>query len=441
VTFEFSSKTGAPDPSVTASPIPQVSIPSSPAPTSFGPKKKSILSNDADYSRVNTGVPPNPDAGAAAQKSVPPTGAAMLAKSASLARGDGSMTTTMTARRPLIQDLVKTAMESSSQRAVLAEEYARQSELGSDAHAAGVDKTASKTAASEAPVNLHDYAIKLAGAVEYALPQIAELMAKEAKVSPGTGPGATTVLESNVGGKQLFAPGQQGHGAAITPTHTGLQKARPTDATTQVPNTVTQAPGGPGHQKVAAPLDLIRKLASSTTEKKEGEGMAEAEKGLAKAEAAHTAENAKKEASLADYIAGQIAEKSKIAEDAINPAKISAGPAAAPSGLESGQSGGVASPPRAEMVSSNESATNLTRGKTKAHEKSELKTYWNQPALTSKADNVLQKAFSHTGEAGVKISSSTAAGAAARALLDKLASEVVAEDKNKGQEPTSSVTR
>jgi hypothetical protein len=78
----FNSKLGAPDPSVTASPIPQVSIPTTPAPTSSG-QKKGNLTNSADYSRVNTGVPTNPDAGAAAQKSVPPVGAAMLGKTAS----------------------------------------------------------------------------------------------------------------------------------------------------------------------------------------------------------------------------------------------------------------------------------------------------------------------------------------------------------------------
>jgi hypothetical protein len=58
------------------------------------------------------------------------------------------------------------------------------------------------------------------------------------------------------------------------------------------------------------------------------------------------------------------------------------------------------------MVSSTESVTNMTRGKTKAHEKSELKNYFNQPALSSKDDNVLQKAFNNTGKAGVKIAES-----------------------------------
>jgi hypothetical protein len=444
----FNSKLGAPDPSVTASPIPQVSIPTTPAPTSSG-QKKGNLTNSADYSRVNTGVPTNPDAGAAAQKSVPPVGAAMLGKTASL-KGESSMTTSAS-RRPLIQDLVKAAMDSSSERAKIADEFTRQGA------GAGTDAAPEEKTASAKPVDLHDFALKLANAVEEATPQLVEqLKEKEAKVSPGTGPGANTVLESNVGGKQLFAPGQQGHGTNITPTSTGLQKARPTDATTQVPNTIATPAGGPGHQKVSsAPIDLIRaKIASAKTEKKETEGMQQAEAGLAKAEAAHSTENKKeageckcgktpceckpKEASassLVDYLTGKIAEKAKLAEDAINPAKISAGPAAAPSGLESGEQGGVRTPPRAEMVSSTESVTNMTRGKTKAHEKSELKNYFNQPALSSKDDNVLQKAFNNTGKAGVKIAESAVGNAAARLLLDKLASEVV-EDK-KGAEQSS----
>jgi hypothetical protein len=140
----------------------------------------------------------------------------------------------------------------------------------------------------------------------------------------------------------------------------------------------------------------------------------------------HLATRKKKEASapidLADALAAHI---EKAAEDAINPAKISAGAAVPPDTSAAGESGGapVGGMPEGNtsLVSSIDSAINYTKGQAKAKSKEEMKAYTNEPAL--KDDGALAAAFSHAGEAGTKMSSvqGSVKTAAARALLSKLA--------------------
>jgi len=112
----------------------------------------------------------------------------------------------------------------------------------------------------------------------------------------------------------------------------------------------------------------------------------------------------------------------KQAEDAINPANISAGPAVEPDATQSGQ-GTPPTPNGSQMVGSNESAINYTKQQAKAEPKRDMSAYVSEPALASAHDNTLQQAFSHTGDAGVKMSSANAAMqvSAARALLEKIA--------------------
>jgi len=133
----------------------------------------------------------------------------------------------------------------------------------------------------------------------------------------------------------------------------------------------------------------------------------------------------------------------KLAEDAINPAHISAGSAVPPDYSEAGQ--GVPSEPsdvtsQKRMIGSNQSAINYTKGQAKAQPKREVSSLLNQPALSSAHDNVLQKAFDHTGQAGVKIS--MAEGSlrvkAARALLSNLMNKVAEEEESKKDEAEES---
>jgi len=156
--------------------------------------------------------------------------------------------------------------------------------------------------------------------------------------------------------------------------------------------------------------------------------MGEAKKGLAKAERAHEKE---KSASLVDYFT----KKTKEAEDAINPARISAGRAVPPETSASGEKGGkpAGGTPQGPtgLVSSNASSAHYTKGQAYANRKTDLAKYLTEPALTSSTDKTLQDVFTNTARAGVKISSApevlSAKTAAARALLHKLAENVLRE--------------
>jgi hypothetical protein len=205
---------------------------------------------------------------------------------------------------------------------------------------------------------------------------------------PGTGPNALTVMES-----PSPPPYNQNTGQAIgkdippknPPMQKGLTGPQGGGASLMM-NDHERAPGGSQHQKVAAPVDLI----------------------------------------LKEYA------KVKHAEDALNPAQISAGRTVPPDTRESGQAG-PPSPQGASMVASAESVTNLTRGQAKASPKAEMKTYVDQPALSAAHDPVLQHAFTHTSQAGPKIASATDTAvkvAAARAYFEKLVEEV--QDAPKG---------
>lgn len=314
--------------------------------------------------------------------------------------------------RPTVQDMIKAAMAGAAGRLDIEAEGDRQAEnLG--------EKVASEKAVVTDDSVSYDEAMKLASAVEY----IVEEFSKEAK--PGEGPGALTVTESS-GGASL--PDKKGQSHHAVPMSTPLQSAGKGPAT-QMQNTMdhpagagqTQQTAMKGSKHASAIRAASEKLASEDEklEKKETEGLSQVEKGLEKAEKAHEQE---KKASTADKIRAAFGQ-TKEAEDAINPAKISAGSAVAPDTRESGQSGG-SSPHGASAVSSNESATNLTRREAKAEAKADMKAYVTEPALSSSTDSVLQAAFSHTGEAGAKIASAMPGAvktAQAKALLDRIA--------------------
>lgn len=102
----------------------------------------------------------------------------------------------------------------------------------------------------------------------------------------------------------------------------------------------------------------------------------------------------------------------KLAEDAINPAQISAskGPDATtpPEGV-SASGEGVPSEPsdvtsQKAMIASNEAAINYTKGQAKADPKKDVNQVLTEPALSAATDKVLAEAFDNTGAAGVKIS-------------------------------------
>lgn len=129
----------------------------------------------------------------------------------------------------------------------------------------------------------------------------------------------------------------------------------------------------------------------------------------------------------------------KQAEDAINPAQISAGKAdavgaEAPAGASPAEEGVPSEPSdvtsqKSKMLSSNQAAIDYTKRDAKADPKSDMGDVLKEPAQTDSTDKVLDETLEHTDSAGAKISSITRV-AAARAILSKLAEEMNGEKKN-----------
>ena len=329
--------------------------------------------------------------------------------------------------RPLIQDLVKEALSKDAQSAAIAAEGARQASLSE-----GTSKEASsREVATDDETVSTEFAMKLASAVEYAVPGLVK--AAETSLPEG-------VSHSQQSQVQPFTPGSQGHGHAQPPKNPGLQASNHGPANQMentinhhVPGTQTTAMSG-GKGKTATVSDATRarlaKVAGAKVaefppkkdEDKKDDGKDEGKKAPPFAKKDDDKKEASAPATLVDHFRASI----KVAEDAINPAKISAGAAVPPDTSASGESGGapVAGMPQGprSLVHSNESARDYKKGTAYAPRKAELKQYFNEPALTSSTDKTLQQAFAHTGEAGVKIASAPQVKtAAARALLKQLA--------------------
>ncbi len=396
---ELASSTGA----SAASPIPSPSI----APT-FAPGKKGPagLAPRTNYSRVNTGEPPALDAGAAAQKSMPPRGAEMLPK---LAGGERSMG--QIAGRRTLQDLVKSAMVESAERVRINEEARTQAQnLG--------EKVASATApVAESRELVGQDVEKLASALDFLA---GELETKEGSFG---GPynlhasAAASDLPPGVSAAKASTPlpDKKGEGVHTIPMRPGTQPG----TGSLMENNLNHRPGGKEKMVLknagADVVSLVRaKLASDEAEKKETEGLNQAEKGVEKAKDAHESEPENKKASaLADYLLSRTkAAGEKVAEDAINPARITAGRAVPPEASASGQPGGqpAGGAPQGPtgLIESNTSAANYTKGQSHGPRREELKKYFNEPALSAQHDHVLQDAFAHTGEAGPKIAAANA---------------------------------
>ena len=211
----------APDPSISSSEnasIPKPDVSNKPPAGQTGPRG---LQPRQTYSRVNTGTAPTPDAGAAAQKSMAPTGLDFLPK-----LSEARMNTTVTPS-PSINDMVKAAMAGAINRVDITNEAVRQ--FG------GVVKTASAEPISDSyPTSLIN---KLADALGYVADQIEKGAAIEISggsssgVGPGAGPGHLQVLKAEHDGKAPLAPGQSGGRAASSePMESGKHGPAPTNA-------------------------------------------------------------------------------------------------------------------------------------------------------------------------------------------------------------------
>jgi len=422
----------------------------------------------------------------------------------------------MSAARPTIHDMVKSAMAGALSRAQIAAEAERQ--LGGEKTASTNDQpTAASTGVD------YEYALKLASACDY----IAEVFHKEAaEQAPGEGPGALHVMESPGGSPIPTDPGRA-IPANQPPINPGLQKARPSDAANQMANDANRAPGaGAGTQKVSSalyrrnlsrltkqagplppsgqqlpqqvppipPAQTGNVIAPVTTqsapvvERTVGQ-VADAAPAVAPTTAPVAAQleqaaeagvdpgllskywetlmdrqgstALRRTAQIGTGLAGagalaglgygayrlagggqpaapqegmtvqasariplhairKMAAQKKLAEDAINPARISGQAAVPPDVSESGQRT-VPLPAGADMVGSNEAAINLTRRQAKAPQKSDMNAYIREPMQSSAHDHTLNAAFAHTDEAGAKISSAKLKVAAMREILSRKA--------------------
>ena len=359
------------------------------------------------YTKVNAGSPPTPDAGGSSQKSMPPQGAQMLPKTAQSLREEPNMTMKS---RPLIQDLVKEAMSSSTAR-MIASEGARLN---------GLESSVKEASAGDEEVST-EYALKLAEAIDFVTPQLM-------KVADGNPPGPPPGVMQTTSSGSPPGPGELGSGKAQPPSNPGVQKAMPTETSpSQMENTIDKAPGGSGGQTTA--MSAGKGKSASILAKLANGDMAEAK--MKKEEAKKDEEKTKEEcmdgkkASAPTTLVDSFLQATKVAEDAINPAKISGGAAVPPEASASGESGGapvggMPEGPR-HLVHSNESAKSYTKGQAYENRRRELKAYFNEPAMSSSTDKVLQQSFDATSKAGVKIASETVKTAAARAVLTKLA--------------------
>lgn len=375
--------------------------------------------------------------------------------------------------RPLIQDLVKEALNKDAQRANIAAEGARQMKLASGETS---KEASSREVASSADDQIisTDFAMKLASACEYAMPEFMKMAAIH--LTGGTHDPAAPpegVSSSQQNQTQIFTPSGQGKGHAQPPQSPGTQASNH-GAATQMDNNMNHPPGGSGTQTTAltggkgkvAEAEKCKgcgkekdactcsKTASTRTSSpalqsrlaklagvkaaefppKKDDGEEKKEEGDKKPPPFAKKDDEKKEAS--QTLVGHFLSQTKVAEDAINPAKISAGAAVPPDTSAAGESGGEPAGGKPQgptsLVGSNESAAHYKKNEAYAPRKAELKQYFNEPALTSSTDDTLQKAFTHTGEAGVKISSPQGPQvktAAARALLMKLAENTAGKAK------------
>ena len=365
------------------------------------------------------------------------------------------------AARPTLQQMLKNAMVGASVgSSKIAAEATRQLE-----NLEGDVESANQAPSNEPEEKVSGaYARKLASAAEYC----AELIktgaslggpwsVTESKVQPGKGPGALTVMEAPSGPPPSENSGQATSGNQ-PPKNPGLQKqlASGTDAATQIDNDINYRPGQ-GAEAGWAPMgdhsklsmaQLIKKMASgdvviqqSPDQPKPAAAPAPKPMMAAPMSAApaptgtsiQTAPSSPEQpAAMADPSGGdkishvqrilKIAAQRKQAEDAINPAHISAGAAQAPQTSESDQPG-PGGENKSLVPTTAQGVADFTRRDAKAPVKAEMKQYLNEPMMSADTDKVLANAFGHTGEAGAKISSvqEVSKVASVRGLMRQLA--------------------
>jgi hypothetical protein len=372
----------------------------------------------ATYSRVNTGAPPTPGVGTEG-KSAPPRGMEFLpAKVAH--KEKTSMANIMT--RPTMQDLVKEAMAGTVSKVHISAEAVRSLDAPS-----AQQKTAS---VAEAPSMVPTEVIeKTARALEHLASKVAADPGSSGVASSGVGPGqgagqVMQVLEAQSSEENVDA-GQQGQATSknVPPKDPPMQSTSEQKAD---PSNAMQTNDDMQHAE--QPVDPMHNETASNAPQKQASALF-----LKNAQALGLVPDTSEKLAQRNF-----AMLKKLAEDAINPAQISAGGASAqgaeaPDGASAAQDGPIPPEPsdvnsQKSMISSNDAAINYTKRQAKADPKKDLGHVLSEPALSSATDKTLERAFDHTNQAGAKIASSRLTKtAAAHALLLKMAEEVEAE--------------
>jgi hypothetical protein len=432
------------------------------------------------YSRVNTGSSPASTVGTEG-KSAPPRGMEFLP--AKVAHEEKiSMATMMS--RPTMQELVKEAMAGTLSKVNVTAEATRA--LGGPPPQ---EKTAEARPSSVVPTEVIE---KTAQALEYLAKKAAD-PGSAGVASPGVGPGqgagqVMQVLEAESSEENIDA-GEQGQATTphVVPKDPPMRSFPDSNGPANVMDDNLEMehpeqPVDPMHNEHAsnaaqkqaqANLNYLRKIAGGAGKagvgrlarmgekaremaargreaaRKAGKaGVGSAKKygpaagvgaaaGLAAGGAAGYAAGKKKNAS-ALLLKNAQALGIKLAEDAINPAQISAGAASAqgaeaPQGASAAQDGPIPPEPsdvnsQKRFISDNMAAINYTRRQAKADPKRDLGQILTEPALSAATDKTLNEAFNHTNEAGAKIASAQLTKtAAAHALLLRLAEEAEQE--------------
>lgn len=417
-----------------SSPVPELSVGNKPAPGQTGPKG---LAPRTNYSRVNTGSPSPADLGASFQKSTTPDSQGFLPPK--VAHREVPMTGT-TSPRLTIQQMIKAAGAGAQEHAAVSLEAARQLANHGEAPAPVKIAAAPTPELESIPTS---YVEKFASAIEFVL----ENMKLAEELGPGAGPNALHVTQATSSNNE-FASGHQGQAtpAHVPPKNPGLHRPAetPHGPANALEDNASMKHGKQPVKLSSADLAQLRKVAAFPTG--EGSKKDEQEREPPKAQRAEAKEtgadkgDGRKEAGVDPRLVEGLRAVIKQAEDAINPAQISAGKAVPPDTSAAGESGGAPAGGQPQgptgLVSSTEAAINFKRREAKAHVKPELGKLLTEPALSAAHDTTLNQAFDNTERAGVKISSATplstsARALGARALLEKLAEEACAPDAAK----------
>lgn len=401
------------------------------APGQTGPRG---LSPRTTYSRVNTGAAPAPQIGSEA-KATPPRGLEFLPTK--VAHKEISMASMM--RRPLLQDLVKQAMEGTASKVDITAEAARQ--LGHPVVQHSAQKTASAPASQHVPSEVCEkYAVALEHLAKTAAIQLSG--GTTAGVGPGEGPNAIGVMAAQSSESNIDA----GQGGQAVPKNVPPQNPPQTSFSdsNSPPNAMqTNIDMEHGEQ----PVDPMGNEHASNAPQKQAAAK------LSQKNLQHVFKLAgvKPQVKTAGLLQKNLAVLGlkKTAEDAINPAQISAGAATAqgaeaPEGVSAAEEAPIPPEPsdvssQKRLIASNEAAINYTKREAKADPKSDMNKLLAEPALSAAHDSTLQRVWDHTEEAGAKIAAvKLTKTAAAHALLLKLAQEQAeGEKKEKKKEKAS----